>query len=191
MVVLVCALVFGGPLLVAVSSVLLVVSSGAVSADVAHGVVTATLSLAAVVVAGAGGASVLFRWCFIHPPVRGIALLTGLLLAVFFLSHDLTVAFLAKSVVGAGERKLAAGIAIDILTEMGLLLGIAVAICTLLVLVVELPLRWAQGRETLISDGAFRMLRWVGVIVVLVAVSSSLREEAILRLGLMFKRAIG
>jgi hypothetical protein len=169
MIVLVCALIFGGPLLVVLSSILLLVPAEIVPLDTSRGVSIAALGLVTVVAIGAAGTSVLYRWCFARPPVRGAALLTGLIFGIFFLSHDSTVAFVARAVVGEKSVVSTPHIFLDLLAELGILFGIAVVCCTTIVLVVELPLRWVQGGTGILSEGTFRMLRIVVVIVTLVA----------------------
>jgi hypothetical protein len=121
--------------------------------------------------------------------VRGAALIAALLLAVFFLSHDETLRFLAQVVHGTAYFKTGAQLWVQFLLESGLLCAVIVIVCTTLVLLVELPVRWVQGRESLISDGAFRTLRWVGIVVIIVASSSLIREEGILRIEHALRRS--
>lgn len=191
MILLVCALICGGPLLVVLSSVVLVITPGIVPHETSRGVLVAAFGLASVAVLGAAGASALYRWCFVRPPARGVCLLTGLVLGIFFLSHEATVAFIARAVLAPEEVVRDPHMILSLLADSGALLGVAIVCCTTVVLMVELPLRWAQGRVCIISDGTFRMLRMIGVIVILVASSSLLRDEGLRRLENTLQRAIG
>lgn len=189
LILLVCALIFGGPLVVALSSLLLVVPAGLVPADATTSVVEVACSLATVAVVAAAGTSALYRWCFSRPPVRAASLLTTLLLGVFFLSHDSTLSFLAHVAHGTAHFKAGAQLWLDFLLESGLVCAVIVIVCTMLILLVELPLRWGQGRESVLPDGAFRMLRWVGIMLIIVASSSLIREEGTLRLAYALRRS--
>jgi hypothetical protein len=193
MLVLMCAIAFGGPLLV-VCGVLLLATTGGyglVQGDFARVFVTIALSLIALATLCAASTSALCRWCLERSAGRGVGLLTGLLLGVFFLSHDLTISLLAQAAMGRISVPSSGLVVFEFMTEAGLLFALAVVVCTLLVLVVELPLRWIQGRERLIPDGAFRTLRWVGAIIAIVASTTLLRDEGLLRLENTVKRTLG
>jgi hypothetical protein len=58
------------------------------------------------------------------------------------------------------------------------------------VLVFEVPLRWAQGDRALLSEGVFRMLRVVGVVLLCVISSAIVREQGVSRLLALLKKVI-
>lgn len=191
MAVLVCLMVCCGPLVVALAGVLLVVHAGGLTTDAARGVFTAACSLGVVACIGASAMSALFRWCFVRPPVRGAALLTALLLGIFFLCDEGALTFIARTLSGE-VRGMAHGVVLfEFLCSALVLAGLAVALCTILILIVELPVRWVQGDRAIVPDGALRMVRVTGVVIILVASASLLRNEGIVRLGQTIRRALG
>jgi hypothetical protein len=190
MALLLLAIVFGGPLVVALASALLVVPAGLVSLETGYGVTVVVLSLGVVAASAAAGTAALYRWWFDRAATRGAGLLTALLLLVFFLSHEATVNYIGR--VASGEPLMARGVEafLAFLVEGLVLCGVAVAVCTLLVLAIELPLRWIQAQEVVVSEGAFRMLRLVGVVVIAVISSALLRDEGLLRLESTIRRVL-
>jgi|GEM_PF-2824031 len=188
MALLLFAIVCGGPLVVALASALLVVPAGIVPSETGYGIAVVVLSLGAVVAIGAAGTSALYRWWFAQATSRGAGLLTALMLSIFFLSHEPTVSFIAQITSSAPMQMPGAGVFLTFVTEAVVLFGIAVAVCTIIVLAIELPMRWIQARELIISEGAFRMLRLIGIVVVVVISSALLRDEGFVRLESTMRR---
>lgn len=189
MALLIVAIVFGGPLIVALASALLVVPAGVVPIGTGYRVAVVVLSLGAVASLGAAGTSAVYRWCFARPTSRGASLLTALLLLVFFLSHEPTLDFMARVASGEPLMALGADVFLAFLVEAIVLFGIAVAICTLIVLFIEVPLRWIHAPASVLSEGAFRMLRLIGVVLVVVVSAALLRQEGVMRLETTIRRA--
>lgn len=190
MALLLCAMIFGGPLAVALASALLVVPAGVIPAETGCRIAVVVLSLGVVTTLGAVGTSALYRWWFAQATSRGAGLLTALMLSIFFLSHEPTVSFIAHIASAEPMRMPPAGVFLTFCTEAAVLFGIAIAACTLIVLVIELPMRWIQAHEVIISQGDFRMLRLIGIVVVVVVSSALLREEGVVRLESTIRRVL-
>jgi hypothetical protein len=187
---LLCVIAFGGPLMVVWGAVLLLLPAGFVSASAAQGVYIAAFSLLAVMLTAAAGTSAVFRWCFDRAPARGGALLSGLVVALFFLSHETTLGFLGDILTDGALGASAGVLLFEVIIESGTLVGIAVAIACLVLLILELPLRWSDAGSKLISDGGFRTLRWVGVVIFLFLTGAVLRDEGAVRLARAFSGAV-
>jgi len=138
-----------------------------------------------------GLVAVLYRWCYEQAPVRGAALLVAITVSLVALQDPPILGALAHGTVGTtGMRDFSAAIGL-FLIKAGGLVSLASAGCMLLLALVELPLRWFEGQEATISDGAIRALRSVGVLVCIVVASSILSGEGIPSILTLLARAIG
>jgi hypothetical protein len=142
-----------------------------------------------VMLTAAAGTSAVFRWCFERAPARGGSLLSGLVVALFFLSHETTLRFMGYVFTGGSLRANPGRLLFEVLIESGTLIGITVAISCLVLLILELPLRWSDAGSKLISDGGFRTLRWIGIVIFLFITASILRDEGAVRLARAFSGA--
>jgi len=191
MVLFVCAMIFGGPLVVALSAMLLVSTSGIAPVGASQGLIVAAVSLGTASGLGAAGTAALYRWCFDRPPVRGAALLASLVLGLLLLSHEGTLAFLGRAVADGSFAQSNSSVVLGFLVEAGMLVVLSIIVCTVLVLSLEVPLRWINGSTDVISEGAFRMLRWVSVALFFVVTAAFFRGEGLLRLERAVSRALG
>jgi hypothetical protein len=179
-----------GPLFVAASSFFLIGASGAVLGlpTVGTGAVVAVLVIIQLLAAAA--VNLVYRWCFARPADRGAALLAALLVSVFALSNQQMIEAFGALTVGSIEMSALAPLCLSLLLEGATVLGVALSACMVGALVLEIPLRWAQGERMVVSDGAFRMLRVIGVILLCVISSALVREQGMSRLLALLKRAI-
>jgi len=187
---LLCAIAFGGPLMVVGASVLLLIPAGFMSPSSAQAVSAVTFCLVSVMITAAAGTSAVFRWCFDRAPARGGSLLSGLVMALFFLSHEITLRFIGQLFTGGVLAISAGGLLFELLAELGTLVGLAVAISCLVLLLLEWPLRWCEAGSKLIPDGCFRTLRWVGIVIFMFLTASVLRNEGAVRLAHAFRGAL-
>jgi hypothetical protein len=181
------AALVGGPLLVAASTFLLL--GARLSQDTAGVVAVAAVMLTLQLLA-AGGVSVLYRWCFVRPVVRGAALLAALLVSVLALSNQGVIESFAALCAAGFAWSSVTPLCLSLLVEGATVLGVAVSACMVGVLVFEVPLRWAQGDRALLSEGVFRMLRVVGVVLLCVISSAIVREQGVSRLLALLKKVI-
>jgi hypothetical protein len=181
------AALVGGPLLVAASSFLLV---GARLSQGMAGVVGVVAAMLVLQLLAASGVSVVYRWCFVRPAVRGAGLLAALLVSVLALSNQSLIEGFAALLAGGFTWSSLMPLCLSLLVEGATVLGVALSACMVGVLICEVPLRWAQGHRELLSDGAFRMLRAIGVVLLCVISSAIVREQGVSRLIALLQRAI-
>jgi hypothetical protein len=188
---LVLALVSGAPLLIASAAWLtlahpdlgLAVSLGGLSAVLA---ITAAIQLSVVC-----GVSALYRWCFESPSAKAACLLASLIVLVLMLSHPPLLKLYSDLLGGSITSKLVSTIVVRALVDALTLTGVTLAVTMILALLIELPLRWAQGGSKIFDDGFFRVARCLGVLVFGTLALSMFREEGLLRLVEAIRQAIG
>jgi hypothetical protein len=180
-------LLCGGPLLVTAGVWVVASSLPTGSFGVLHvGGILLMLQLLA-----AAAVSMLYRWCFARPAVRGAALLSALIVSVLALSHQPILTLFATLAHGStGSIVGIAPICLSLLIEGGKSVAIAASAGMICLLLCEVPLRWVQGDWGVISDGTFRALRAIGVALLFVICSSLAQERGMEALVRMLRRAI-
>jgi hypothetical protein len=133
--------------------------------------------------------SAVYRWCFHAPSVRGAWLLASLLALVLSLSHAPLLTLFAEILRDAITADKLAGVIMTLLTEAVTLVGVTVAVCLLLTVLLELPLRWAAGSALELEDGLFRLGRCLGVLVFGVLSLTVAKEEGVIRLANILRNA--
>lgn len=183
---LVSVFVCAGPLAIAALAILLMGST--------LGIERAALQVCSTVVAvqlcAIAVTATLYRWCFTKPPARGASLLAALLVSVFFLSYPPLLghlgAMLGAPLLSPRQPAFLALLFVDGLT----LVGLASVACMFAVLLIELPLRWAQGDWPVVSDGSLRVVRALILIIVVAAASALIRDEGVHSLVELVRRAL-
>jgi hypothetical protein len=171
----------------------LLVLAASVSSSASHpaiGMMSAGSVLLSLQVLAACGVSVVYRWCFARPPVRGAALLASALVTVFVLSHEPLLAVFKTLTTEAHMPAMTVPLCISIIVDGYTVVGVAIAICMVGVLLIEAPLRWAQGDRTIVTDGAFRVFRAVAFFLLFLGCSALIRADGVARLVALVKRAV-
>jgi hypothetical protein len=187
---LMCAIAFGGPLLVVGAEILLLIPLYSSTPAAANGVSIVTFSLLTVISIAVAGTGAVFRWCFNRAPTRGSGLLAGLVVALFFLSHDTSLSFIGRAITGGNVKQVGPEVVFRLLIESGTLIGLAIAISCVLILILELPLRWSEAGYRLVPEGGYRALRWIGFVFFTFLTSTIVREEGAIRLARAIQVAI-
>ncbi len=180
-----------GPLVVAVACLAVAGFVGTGGVAVPQGVWALCAVLVALQLAAAGGVSVLYRWCFLRPAVRGAGLFAALCASILAFTYPPILEPLAAVVNARGNAFLIGTELVQLFIAMFTVVAIGVIGCMTAVVVAEVPLRWVQGDRLFLSDGTYRFLRSVGVGVVLVAASAAIQERATAQLIDALGRVLG
>lgn len=168
-----------GPLVIA-SALLL---GAGVQVGVGPGMAGVCSVLLAVQLAAAGGVSALYRYCFVSSVSRGVGLLAAIVATLVVLSSPSVVAQLASLAIATTSSAHLADLFAMFFIDLLFFVAVTSVVVMLGVLLVEAPIRWAQGEHTLVYDGAYRVLRCVVVVVMLTAGSGLIQGEFLARLA--------
>jgi hypothetical protein len=134
--------------------------------------------------------SMVYRWCFSKPAVKGAALLASCAMGVWVLSEPVWLACLAAMIRGASTSEALTEGLVYALVEAMLFVALVCAAVMTAALLVELPFRFLAPQQWLLDDGFFRSVRWIASVVIAVVGSAVIFEEGLNRLSIVLKRLV-